>query len=86
MSDDTPHPDAGGGLKREMVRDMGDLERVWVEWGETPAATFATIRVQKHGQPERMLSLEREEISELVDALKEAEAGLPSSEVSKSGD
>jgi hypothetical protein len=72
---DAPTPDR----HRELIRDLGGLEKVYVEWTEGQLQ-FCSIYVEELGEETRILSLESHELSRVVDVLEQAEADMTQTE------
>lgn len=64
---------------RELVRDLGPIEQVYVEWMEDQL-NFCTIYVEEAGEERRALALESNELSRLIEVLEQAEADMAATE------
>lgn len=73
MSDETPHPDAGGTpTRREVTIRDGPDEHVWVHWFVGGGSCFTSILSEDDRGELRFLTLDSNELSQLVLALRTA--------------
>jgi hypothetical protein len=72
MDDPNPRPDAGGSpTKREVTLREDADERVWVEWFVGCGGSFTSVYIEEGGDKDRMLTLDSNELSQLLTALQD---------------